>query len=86
MIGGAVRPSARLRWDPVDDPSLAGYRVYWRDTTAPQWQHSRFVGDVTDFTLEGLVIDNYLFGVAAVSTNGHESLVSFPSGQIPRGR
>jgi Zn-dependent M28 family amino/carboxypeptidase len=78
-IGGAVRPSTSLRWDPVDHPDLAGYRIYWRDTTAPQWQHSRFVGDVTEYTLEGMVIDNYLYGVAAVSTGGHESLVVFPT-------
>jgi hypothetical protein len=83
-IGGAVRPSTTLQWDPVDDASLAGYRVYWRDTTDPVWQHSRFVGDVTEFTLEGLVIDNYLFGVASVGRNGNESPVVFPSGSIRR--
>ncbi|MFQ5570744.1 MAG: M20/M25/M40 family metallo-hydrolase [Rhodothermales bacterium] len=83
-IGGAVRPSTTLAWDPVDDPNLAGYKVYWRDTTAPQWQHSRFVGNVTEHTLENLVIDNYLFGVAAVGTDGNESVVVFPSGQIRR--
>ncbi|MDE2982605.1 MAG: M28 family peptidase [Gemmatimonadota bacterium] len=83
-IGGAVRPSTTLQWDAVDDPRLAGYKVYWRDTTAPQWQHSRWVGDITSHTLEGLVIDNYLFGVAAVGRDGNESVISFPTGQIPR--
>ena len=33
-IGGAVEPSTTLRWDAVDDPTLAGYRVYWRATDA----------------------------------------------------
>ncbi len=85
MIGGAVRPSTRLKWDPVDDPNLAGYKIYWRDTTAPQWQYSRFVGkEVTDFTLENVVIDNYLFGVASVSKDGNESVVSYPVTLIPR--
>ncbi len=83
-IGGAVQPSTALEWDAVDDPNLAGYKVYWRDTTAPQWQHSRFVGDVTSYTLENLVIDNYLFGVAAVGRDGNESVVSFPTAQIRR--
>lgn len=78
-IGGAVRPSTTLRWDPVDDPDLAGYKIYWRDTTSPQWTHSRYVGDVTEFTLEDMVIDNYLYGVASVGESGHESLVVFPS-------
>ncbi len=85
MIGGAVRPSTRLKWDPVDDPNLIGYKIYWRDTTAPQWQYARFVGkDVTDFTLKNVVIDNYLFGVASVGKNGNESVVSYPVTLIPR--
>ena len=83
-IGGGNRPSATLAWDAVSDPNLAGYKIYWRDTTAPQWQHVRFVGDVTEFTLENVVIDNYLFGVASVGRDGNESVVVFPSGTLPR--
>ncbi|MDE2881160.1 MAG: M28 family peptidase [Acidobacteriota bacterium] len=78
-IAGAVRASAVLSWDAVASDSLAGYRVYWRDTTAPQWEHSRFVGDVTEYTFENLVIDNYLFGVASVGKDGNESVVVFPT-------
>lgn len=80
-IQGAVRPSTTLRWDPVPPehaPNLAGYRVYWRLTDAPQWQWSVFAGDVTEHTLENIVIDNYLFGVASVSEDGYESPVVFP--------
>ncbi len=83
-IGGAVRPSTRLQWERPDDPNLAGFKIYWRDTTAPQWQYSRYVGDVTEFTLDNIVIDNYLFGVASVGKDGNESLVVFPGGLIPR--
>lgn len=79
-IAGAVRPSATLFWDPVESDRLAGYKVYWRETTAPQWTHSRFVGRATEYTFEGLVIDNFLFGVASVSADGNESVISFPSG------
>jgi Zn-dependent M28 family amino/carboxypeptidase len=81
-IGGAVQPSTTLAWDAVDDSNLAGYKIYWRATTAPQWEHSRFVGTVTEYTLENIVIDNFLFGVAAVGQDGHESLVVFPGGLI----
>jgi len=83
-IAGAVQPSTTLAWDPVDHPGLAGYRIYWRDTTAPQWTHSRWVGKETRFTLENLVIDNYLFGVAAVGVDGNESVVAFPTAQMRR--
>ncbi|MDT0676259.1 M28 family metallopeptidase [Autumnicola musiva] len=77
-IGGIVEPSAKLRWDKVGG-DVAGYKIYWRDTTSPTWDYSRFVGDVNEFTLEGVVIDNYFFGVAAVGKDGHESLIVFPS-------
>ena len=78
-IGGIVQPSAKFKWDKSDDPNVVGYKIYWRDTTSPTWDHSRFVGDVTEFTLEGIVIDNFFFGVAAVGKDGHESMVVFPS-------
>lgn len=86
MIGGAVEPSTQLQWDAIDDAGLAGYKVYWRETTAPQWQHSRFVGQVTEYTLENIIIDNYLFGVAAVGQDGNESVVAYPTSLIPRRR
>ena len=84
LVGGQVGPSTVLRWEQRESPLLAGYRVYWRDTTAPQWQHSRFVGNVGEALLEGLVIDNYLFGVAAVGVDGHESPVVYPGGVFRR--
>ena len=83
MIGGAVQPSTRLKWDPVEDPDVLGYKVYWRDTTAPQWQYSRFV-ESTDVTLENIIIDNYLFGVSTINSSGNESVVTYPKTLIPR--
>ena len=80
-IEGAVRPSTTLRWTvPAGRAAdnLAGYRVYWRLTTEPQWTWSRDVGLVDSFTLENIVIDNYLFGVASVSKDGVVSPVVFP--------
>lgn len=80
-IEGAVEPSTTLRWNAADDkqnPQLAGYKIYWRYTDAPQWQFSKFVGKVSQATLENVVIDNYFFGVASVSKNGYESPVVFP--------
>ncbi|MHA7057642.1 M28 family peptidase [Aquimarina sp. M1] len=79
-IGGIVEPSAKLKWQKVNDTNIQGYKIYWRDTTSPTWDYSRFVGDVDNFTLNGIVIDNYFFGVASIGKNGYESPVVFPSG------
>lgn len=76
-IGGIVEPAAKLKWDKVD--SAKGYKIYWRDTTSPTWDNSKYVGDITEFTLEGIVIDNFFFGVASVGENGFESPVMFPN-------
>jgi Zn-dependent M28 family amino/carboxypeptidase len=84
LIGGSNRPSAVLAWDAGDHPNLAGYKVYWRDTTAPQWQHFRWAGMTDTLTLENVIIDNFLFGVAAVGRDGNESPVVFPGGQLRR--
>lgn len=78
-IGGAVEPNTKLKWEKVADENTIGYKIYWRLTISPQWEFSRFVGDVDTFELEGIVIDNYYFGVASVSKSGHESVVVFPN-------
>ena len=78
-IGGVVAPSARLEWVASESPNTTGYMVYWRDTTSPTWQYSKYVGNKTQTILKGIVLDNYLFGVAAVGDDGHQSTVVFPS-------
>lgn len=80
-IEGAVSPSTTLKWARPEGKAaknLAGYRIYWRLTDAPQWTNSRYVGDVAEYTLKNIVIDNYYFGVASVSKDGAESPVVFP--------
>ena len=80
-IAGAVTANTTLKWAPAgaaEQALIRGYRVYWRDTDAQNWQYSRFVGNVTEYTLANIVIDNYFFGVASVSQDGFESPVVFP--------
>jgi len=76
-IGGIVEPAARLQWNSVD--GAKGYKIYWRETTSPTWDHFKYVGNVNEYTLDGIVLDNYFFGVVAVGENGHESVVVFPN-------
>ena len=78
-IGGAVKPSTTLKWKKSNDSSIKGYKIYWRETTSPHWDKSKFVGKVDSHTLEGVVIDNYFFGVSSIGKNNQESVVVFPS-------
>ena len=78
-IGGIVEPSVKFRWEAVDNNTVKGYKIYWRDTTSPIWQNSRYIGNVSEYTLDGIVIDNFLFGISTVGKNGIESPVVFPN-------
>ncbi|QYJ84595.1 M28 family metallopeptidase [Shewanella mesophila] len=77
-ISGQVSANTTLNWQKSNQSNVAGYRVYWRETTESEWSYSRYVGKVDQFTFNNLVIDNYLFGVAAVGNNGNTSPVVFP--------
>jgi len=79
-IGGAVKPAVSFKWDSVE--GAKGYKIYWRDTTSPTWDHFTYVENTTEFSLEGIVVDNFFFGISSVGENGHESIVSFPNGLI----
>ena len=71
------RPSgydAHLRWEA--SPGAAGYRIFWRNAWAPDWEHEITVGSVTEYTFPRMNIDDWVFGVAALDAAGHESTVS----------
>ena len=78
-IGGVVEPSVKFKWEAINDESIKGYKIYWRNTTSPFWEKSRFVGKLSEYTLKGIVIDNFLFGISTVGENGVESPVVFPN-------
>jgi Zn-dependent M28 family amino/carboxypeptidase len=65
---------ATMRWDP--SPGAVAYRVYWRDTWTNDWQQGQTIGNVTQFILKNVSIDDFVFGVSAIGADGHESLVS----------
>ena len=79
MESGTEQKLSKHFLNAEQNPQLAGYKIYWRLTDSNQWQWSEFVpADVTEHTLENVVIDNYFFGVASVSKDGFESPVVFP--------
>jgi hypothetical protein len=68
---------AALRWaNPNPESDLAGYAVVIRDTTSPVWQREIYVGNVTEYTITDLSIDDVVIGVKAIDKDGNQSLVS----------
>jgi hypothetical protein len=73
-----LQNDTELVWQANSEPDLAGYRIVWRDTTAADWQHAKFVGKVTEFTMPQSK-DNVFFGVQAVDVDGNVSPASYPT-------
>ncbi|MFC4292789.1 M28 family metallopeptidase [Sphingorhabdus arenilitoris] len=81
-LGGAVSSDTIVNWQAVE--GAAGYKVYWRRSDQRDWEDSRMVSaDQTSLKLEGVIVDDYFAGVAAVSASGAESIVTF-AGLPPR--
>ncbi|KFI05526.1 aminopeptidase [Massilia sp. BSC265] len=66
-----------LVWQANAEPDVAGYRIVWRETTAADWQGSKWVGNVTEATVD-LSKDNVFFGVQAVDKDGNVSVATYP--------
>jgi hypothetical protein len=65
---------AALRW--TASPGAVAYRIFWRDAWTPDWQREITIGNVTEYVLPNVSIDDYVFGVAAVDAAGHESVIA----------
>lgn len=76
-IDGAVSSDTSVTWTPVAD--AAAYRIYWRRADQRDWSDSKLVPADAGATilLESVQIDDHFFGVAAVATDGAESIVTF---------
>jgi hypothetical protein len=84
LTRGKNRYDALLKWKQENpEADLAGYVVMSRRTTAPFWEREIYVGNVTEYTLPAVSIDELVFGVKAIDKEGNESLTS-PYVQGPR--
>ena len=62
-----------MAWDPVPDPDVNGYLVYYGTATGVYTQSAN-VGNVTQTTISGLTdCTNYFFAVKASDTSGNQS-------------
>ena len=78
IITANLSYDTELRWDANPESDIAGYEVVWRDSTEALWTHSRQVGKVTGYTIEGLNKDDNQVGVRAIDSKGNRSPVAFP--------
>ena len=77
-IDGAVSSNTNVTWAPVKD--AAAYRIYWRRADRNDWTDSLLVPAdkaAAGRTLPGVIVDDYFFGVSALSADGSESIVTF---------
>jgi len=78
-IGGIVEPSVKFKWDYSDNQDIVGYKIYWRTTSAPNWEFSKVINKKNEYTLDGIIIDNFLFSVVSINSKGFESIYEFPN-------
>jgi hypothetical protein len=81
LLTKGLENDSTLKWkaspDGLGHGLATGYELLWRDTTAPNWEHSKAVGNVTEVTLP-VSKDNVIFAVRAVDAKGHCSLEIVP--------
>lgn len=80
QASGALSRDTVLSWAPV--PDAARYVVRWRPQEARDWTGSQVVAAGTRAELKDLPVDDTFFGVAAVASDGAESVVTF-AGRAP---
>lgn len=77
LTRGKSRYDADLKWKMENpEPDLAGYVVVMRKSTDPYWGREVYVGNVNEYEMPGVSIDDLVFGVKAIDKDGNESLVS----------
>jgi len=78
MLTKALQNDSTVVWEPSPGGLATGYRVLWRDTGAPDWEHVQAFGNVTQATLP-MSKDNVIFAVQATDAQGRRSLAVVPA-------
>lgn len=73
---GALSDDTTVKWTAVT--GAATYRIWWRDTISPTWQHSVDVAaGQTQFIVKDVVLDDHFFGVQTLSASGFASPIQY---------
>lgn len=71
-------PNAHLQWKGNEEPDFKGYEIVWRNTQAPHWQHTKFVGDTLEYSVEEVNKDDHIFGIRSVDDYDNKSPAVYP--------
>ena len=75
-VNGALSDDTTVKWTAT--AGAATYRIWWRDTISPTWQHSVDVsGGATEFIVKDVVLDDHFFGVQTLSADGFGSPIQY---------
>ena len=75
-VNGALSDDTTVKWTAT--AGAATYRIWWRETTSPTWQHSLDVpGDKVEFVVKEVVLDDHFFGVQTLSAAGFGSPIQY---------
>ena len=75
--GGSGGYDAHMTWsNDRPEADLLGYAVVMRKSTSPIWEKEIYVGNVAEYTLPNVNIDEVVLGVKAIDKDGNESLVA----------
>ncbi len=83
MLVDKLEYGTRLKWKNPHSEAVSGWKVYYRETWQPLWTTSAFIpntatGDEVEANLPELSKDKFIFGIAALGTNGIESPAVVP--------
>jgi len=75
-VNGALSDDTTVKWTAT--AGAATYRIWWRETTSPTWQHSLDApGDKVEFVVKDVVLDDHFFGVQTLSAAGFGSPIQY---------
>jgi hypothetical protein len=75
-VQGALSDDTTVKWTAT--PGAAIYRIWWRDTLSPAWQHSVDVpAGQTQFVVKDIVLDDHFFGLQTISADGYASPIQY---------
>ncbi|MCI0354766.1 MAG: M28 family metallopeptidase [Acidobacteria bacterium] len=77
LLTRELHNDSTITWEVSPGGLATGYEVLWRRTTAPEWESSKSVGNVTRVSLPRSK-DNVIFAVRAVGARGYRSLAVVP--------